>query len=125
MLRIAEIEEVADQNKHRLSAGEERRFFSRRCMCESPEDFDRDERKVLMEKLEFHESKFSKFATIGANRVLQREEVRKLLPDPYTCLYEIAKEPEHFVEQALKEGVICSKLQKSGWKNWLRSYGRH
>jgi hypothetical protein len=78
-----------------------------------------DDRKALVEKLDFSPAAFSKLVTIGECKALQSAPVKALLPPNYSIVYELAKLEDEDLKRAVSDGVVSPSMSRASLKEWM------
>jgi hypothetical protein len=77
-----------------------------------------DDRKALVDKLDFSAATFSKLVVIGECKALQTSQTKAILPPNYTIIYELAKLEDAELKRALSDGIVTPKMSRASLKLW-------
>ncbi len=77
-----------------------------------------DDRKALVDKLDFSAATFSKLVVIGECKALQTSHTKAILPPNYTIIYELAKLEDAELKRALSDGIVTPKMSRASLKLW-------
>ena len=78
-----------------------------------------DDRKALVDKLDFSPAAFSKLVKIGERKELQANPIKTLLPPNYSIVYELAKLEDDDLKRAVSDGVVSPSMSRASLKQWM------
>jgi hypothetical protein len=96
-------------------------FEMSRLCAEADQRLDDDDKKELIARLPFDRTRFVKLTKIGRDQRLQEPQIRPLLPDHHTILYELAGLTDDELKAAVETKSIHPKMKRAELTTWVKT----
>jgi hypothetical protein len=95
-------------------------FEMSRLCAEADQRLNDDDKKELIARLPFDRTRFVKLAKIGRDQRLQDPQIRPLLPDHHTILYELAGLTDDELKAAVETKIIHPEMKRAALTAWVK-----
>jgi hypothetical protein len=95
-------------------------FEMSRLCAEADQGLNDDDKKELIARLPFDRTRFVKLAKVGRDQRLQDLQIRSLLPDHHTMLYELAGLTDNELKAAVETKIIHPAMKRAALTAWVK-----
>jgi hypothetical protein len=95
-------------------------FEMSRLCAEADQRLNDDDKKELIARLPFDRTRFVKLAKIGRDQRLQDPQIRLLLPDHHTMLYELAGLTDDELRAAVDTKIVHPEMKRAALTAWVK-----
>ena len=95
-------------------------FEMSRLCAEADQRLNDDDKKDLIARLPFDRTRFVKLTKIGRDQRLQDRQIRPLLPDHHTILYELAGLTDDELKAAVAAKVVNPEMKRAALTAWVK-----
>jgi hypothetical protein len=95
-------------------------FEMSRLCAEADQRLNDDDKKELIARLPFDRTRFVKLAKVGRDQRLQDPQIRPLLPDHHTMLYELAGLTDDELRAAVETKIIHPEMKRAALTAWVK-----
>jgi len=100
-------------------------FEMSRLCAEADQRLDDDDKKELIARLPFDRTRFVKLAKIGRDQRLQDPQIRSLLPNHHTMLYELAGLTDDELRAAVETKIVHPEMKRAELTSWVKTRRGH
>ena len=95
-------------------------FEMSRLCAEADQRLNDDDKKELIARLPFDRTRFVKLAKVGRDQRLQDPQIRPLLPEHHTILYELAGLTDDELKAAVAAKVVNPEMKRAALTAWVK-----